>query len=309
MANRFTNETANTLLTTKSQWNRGLPYSQVDQKTTDDIAPQHRANWYVPCKHAIDFVLGLILILAALPVVLLAAVIVRLTSTGPGIYTQTRVGKAGRCYTMYKIRTMRHDCESKTGPRWAVAGDARVAPIGQFLRATHIDELPQLWNVLRREMSLVGPRPERPEFVAHLERALGRYRERLSVRPGITGLAQVYLPPDTDMESVRKKLAYDLYYIARLSPWLDVKLLLLTLSSNVGLPFDLARRLLRMPCGETIESAFHTLLHGSAAVGPQEAPRFVRECHQVVDSASVDPCLAPDATRKHDDSAPLAAIS
>ena len=105
-----------------------------------------------------------------------------------------RLGKNGRPFRLHKIRTMRHDCEKATGPRWAVPGDPRITPLGRFLRQTHLDELPQLWNVLRGEMSLVGPRPERPEFVPDLEQAIPHYRDRLLVRPGVTGLAQVQLP-------------------------------------------------------------------------------------------------------------------
>ena len=113
---------------------------------------------------------------------------------------------------------MYHDCERLTGARWSTPGDNRVTWIGKILRATHIDELPQLFNILRGEMSLVGPRPERPEIVVGLELAIPCYRDRLQVRPGVTGLAQVQLPPDTDLESVRRKVAYDLYYIERLQP-------------------------------------------------------------------------------------------
>ena len=140
----------------------------------------------------------------------------KLTSPGPAFYTQTRVGQGGRPFTIYKLRTMIHNCESLTGPRWCMPGDPRVTPAGWLLRVTHLDELPQLLNVLRGEMSLVGPRPERPEFLPQLERALPAYRQRLVVRPGVTGLAQVKLPADTDLDSVRRKLAHDLYYIERL---------------------------------------------------------------------------------------------
>ena len=106
---------------------------------------------------------------------------------------------AGKVFTIYKIRTMYQDSERHCGPRWCVPGDPRVTPVGRFLRRCHVDELPQLINVLKGEMSLVGPRPERPEFLAQLERALPNYRQRLTVRPGLTGLAQVQQPPDTDL--------------------------------------------------------------------------------------------------------------
>src|SRR5262249_18717343 len=125
--------------------------------------------------------------------------------------------------------------------------DPRVTPVGRALRFSHLDELPQLVNVLRGEMSLVGPRPERPEFLPELERNLPDYRRRLAVRPGITGLAQVLLPPDTDMDSVRRRLAYDLYYVERRSLGLDLALLLGTCLVVVGVPRAVTRSLLRLP--------------------------------------------------------------
>ena len=130
----------------------------------------------------------------------------------------------GRPFTLFKIRTMAHDCEKASGARWSTPGDPRITRVGAFLRKTHLDELPQLWNVLRGDMSLVGPRPERPEFTPLLEQVVPHYRDRLAVRPGVTGLAQVQLPADTDLDSVRRKLAYDLYYIRHLNGWLDLRL-------------------------------------------------------------------------------------
>src|SRR5205823_316253 len=112
--------------------------------------------------------------------------------------------------------------------RWSIPGDPRVTLIGQVLRRTHLDELPQLLNVLRGDMSLIGPRPERPEFLPELEAAFPRYRDRLAVRPGVTGLAQVQLPADSDLDSVREKLRHDLYYIQHLGPWLDLRILICT---------------------------------------------------------------------------------
>src|SRR5205085_11588970 len=124
---------------------------------------------------------------------------------------------------------------------------------GRCLRRTHLDELPQLWNVLRGDMSLVGPRPERPEFVPDLERALPHYRDRLLVKPGVTGLAQVQLPADTDLESVRRKLAYDLYYIRTFGLWLDLRLILSTALRLLGFPYSWLTVLFGIPSRETIE--------------------------------------------------------
>jgi lipopolysaccharide/colanic/teichoic acid biosynthesis glycosyltransferase len=199
-------------------------------------------------------------------VIVLSALLVKLTSKGPAFYTQTRVGRNGRLFTIYKIRTMIHNCESLTGPRWAMPDDPRVTPLGQFLRQTHLDELPQLINVLRGEMSLIGPRPERPEFVTKLERALPAYRERLGVRPGVTGLAQVHLPGDTSLSSVRLKLAYDLYYIQQLSPWLEWRILWCTGLRVLGVPFRLLRRFSGIPGDEAVERAMEPVL-GMASNG------------------------------------------
>src|SRR5262249_20718427 len=143
---------------------------------------------------------------------------------GPAIYSQVRLGRGGRPFLIYKLRTMYHKCEAETGPQWCAKGDPRVTPVGRFLRTTHIDELPQLWNVLRGDMSLVGPRPERPEIIDELERHLAGYRNRLSVKPGVTGLAQIQLPSDTTVESVREKLILDLCYVQRFGAWLDFRI-------------------------------------------------------------------------------------
>jgi lipopolysaccharide/colanic/teichoic acid biosynthesis glycosyltransferase len=215
--------------------------------------PHH--GWYLPCKHALDFAAALLLAVPALPLVVFAALAVKLTSRGPAFYTQTRVGKGGRPFTILKLRTMVHKCESLTGPRWSMPGDPRVTPVGWFLRVSHLDELPQLLNVLRGDMSLIGPRPERPEFVPELERALPAYRQRLALRPGVTGLAQVQLPPDSDLNSVRRKLAHDLYYIQHVSPWLDLRLLVCTGFYALGIPFRVLSKVLRIPTSEKVERA------------------------------------------------------
>jgi lipopolysaccharide/colanic/teichoic acid biosynthesis glycosyltransferase len=202
---------------------------------------------YPAVKAALDFLLALFLLVLALPVLAVTALLVKLTSRGPAFYSQVRLGRGGRPYRIYKLRTMVHDCEKHSGVCWASAGDPRITPLGRLLRRTHLDELPQLWNVLKGDMSLVGPRPERPEFVPELERAIPQYQARLLVRPGITGLAQVQLPPDTDLDSVRRKLRLDLHYLQKMSFWLDLRLMLCTAFNVLGMPFRLSRRLLRIP--------------------------------------------------------------
>jgi lipopolysaccharide/colanic/teichoic acid biosynthesis glycosyltransferase len=162
------------------------------------------------------------------------------------------VGLDGREFEIFKIRSMKHDCERISGAIWSQKGDTRVTPVGRVLRRLHIDELPQLINVLRREMSLIGPRPERPVYVAKLEQKVPLYRERLQVRPGVTGLAQVQLPPDSDEADVWRKQAYDLYYIANMSPWMDVRILLATGLKLFCVPYSLLAKVFSMPKEEEI---------------------------------------------------------
>jgi lipopolysaccharide/colanic/teichoic acid biosynthesis glycosyltransferase len=207
-------------------------------------------DWYSKSKLVADFVTAALLLALTWPVIALLLVLVKLTSRGPALYTQCRLGLFGRPYWIYKIRTMTYDCERLTGPCWATARDPRVTPLGRFLRRSHLDELPQLWNVLRMEMSLVGPRPERPEFVADLEVKIPQYRKRLRVRPGITGLAQVQLPADEDLHGVRRKVSCDLTYIRRMGPWLDLRILLATVLKVAGVPFHSTREILALPTAE-----------------------------------------------------------
>ncbi len=166
--------------------------------------------------------------LASMPAVLFCVLLVRLTSRGPAVYTQTRVGLGGRVFTLYKIRTMYFDCERQSGPKWCTPGDPRITPVGRVLRKLHLDELPQLWNVLRGDMRLIGPRPERPEIVAKLRDTVTGYDRRHLVKPGITGFAQIHLPPDTCLQSVRNKLAFDLFHIRKQSAQLDLFILFAT---------------------------------------------------------------------------------
>jgi len=231
----------------------------------EDGAPP--AGWYERYKPTMDLALAAVLFVALMPVILLAIALVRITSRGPAIYSQRRVGWHGREFVIYKIRTMRHDCERLTGPRWSRPNDPRITLVGHFLRRSHIDELPQLWNVLRGEMSLVGPRPERPEFVAQLMRVIPEYGDRLRVRPGVTGLAQVQLPADTDVSSVRLKLASDLCYVRQAGLWLDVRILAGTVLKVAHVPFGLTRRLLALPSSDLAECPTATLELESVRVG------------------------------------------
>ena len=233
--------------------NRGTPQPQV--------APPGSAtpSWYASAKLAFEFFLAFVLLIFTAPLILLAMILVRLSSSGPAIYSQTRLGRNGKPFTIYKLRTMRHDCESLTGAQWSRPGDCRVTWVGRWLRKTHIDELPQLWNVLRGEMGLIGPRPERPEFLPQLEQAIPLYRQRLQVRPGITGFAQIQLPPDTDLDSVRIKLAYDLHYLRNFGLLFDLWIYLGTFFKLIGLRYEAIRPLCRFLKREEVEGEYEKL--------------------------------------------------
>lgn len=211
------------------------------------------SSWYATVKPILDRCFALILGVLVFPCALVAMLAVKLTSPGPAIYSQKRLGRNGRVFTIYKIRTMRNNCEKETGAKWADPNDSRVTPVGKFLRATHIDEFPQLWNVLKGEMGLVGPRPERPEIAAELEREVPEFRQRLAGAPGITGLAQVQLPADLeingvrDLGRVRRKLACDVCYNQNASLWLDVRILLATAAKVLGISRELTSQYLRLP--------------------------------------------------------------
>jgi lipopolysaccharide/colanic/teichoic acid biosynthesis glycosyltransferase len=227
-------------------------------------------GWYLSVKTAAELLFALLLLAVTAPLILLGMALVKLTSRGPGLYLQTRVGRGGRPFTIYKLRTMSRDSESLTGACWSTPGDTRITRVGRWLRRTHIDELPQLWNILRGDMSLIGPRPERPEFVPQLELAVPLYALRLNVRPGVTGLAQVQLPPDTDLESVRLKLAYDLYYLQHASWWLDFRIHLATGFHMLGVPFSLIRKIFAFAEQQTIEEEYESLAASTVRVGQNE---------------------------------------
>ena len=179
-------------------------------------------------KRALDIVVSVALLLFTLPTLLLAAIAIRLDSPGPFLYRQDRVGKNGMLFSIYKFRTMRADSESSGIPQWAAARDPRITRVGWFLRMARIDELPQIFNVLRGDMSFVGPRPERPFFVEALSASLPYYPERHRVRPGITGWAQINYVYGASIADANIKLSYDLYYIKNYSFFFDLLIILST---------------------------------------------------------------------------------
>ena len=170
--------------------------------------------------------LGLLVCLPLLPLIALA---IKLSSPGPILYRQKRVGRNGEVFPCYKFRTMRHDAEADVGPTWALDDDPRITPVGRFLRRARLDEIPQLWNVLRGDMNFVGPRPERPEFVARLSREIPYYHLRHTIRPGVTGWAQICYKYGNSVEDAKQKLQYDLYYIKNMSLGLDLLIFMHTI--------------------------------------------------------------------------------
>jgi exopolysaccharide biosynthesis polyprenyl glycosylphosphotransferase len=203
----------------------GLPTETIQDIPLLRLNGRKPSAAYLASKRVLDVVVSLGILAITAPAVALAALAVKLTSPGPAFFRQRRVGLGGREFTIYKLRTMILDAESHTGPVLATEDDERVTPVGRFLRRTRLDEIPQLFNVLRGEMAVVGPRPERPEFVKIYLREVAGYRKRLEVKPGVTGLAQVY---GGYLTSVYDKLKYDWMYVYKRSLLLDLKILWLT---------------------------------------------------------------------------------
>jgi len=193
------------------------------------------ARFYDPLKRAIEFVLALLIGVVLSPVELLIALFIKLTSRGPVLIRQERAGKLGDAFTLYKFRSMvalsPSGMAETNGAQWAAKNDKRVTPFGRFLRATHLDELPQLLNIIRGETSFVGPRPERPEIVADLRKQIPYYEVRLLITPGVTGWAQINHRADLGLDDVREKLQYDIYYLKNRSLVLDIAIILRTIKS------------------------------------------------------------------------------
>jgi sugar transferase (PEP-CTERM system associated) len=218
--------------------------ASVYEKYTGKIAVDNlRPSWLIfsdgfrksrrqdAVKRALDLVLAAVGLVIALPLVALGALAIRLSSSGPLFYHQERVGQHGRVFTIHKLRSMQPDAEKHTGAVWAAAGDRRVTGVGRWLRRTRLDELPQLWNVLCGHMSFVGPRPERPEFVSSLTHDIPYYGQRHTVRPGLTGWAQVCYTYGASVEDALQKLQYDLYYIKNRSLAFDLFILAKTVKT------------------------------------------------------------------------------
>ncbi len=173
-------------------------------------------------KRAVDFLAASLLLIIFAPVSLITAIAIKLDSPGPILFSQERVGENGKLFKIFKFRSMRADAEKRTGPVWATEDDPRITRVGRIIRKLRIDEIPQLWNVFKGDMSFVGPRPERPYFVKQLKEKIPYYNERFTVKPGITGWAQVKYPYGASEKDALEKLKYDLYYIKNMSILMDL---------------------------------------------------------------------------------------
>ena len=204
-----------------------VPVEEINSVWFLDALRRDRGGPGLFAKRALDVGVASLLVVLSAPLALLVALAVRLTSPGPAVYRQTRVGLGGEPFTVLKFRSMRADAELD-GAQWAEEDDPRTTAVGKYLRRFRIDELPQLWNVLRGDMTMVGPRPERPEFVGELTQAVPFYEPRHLTRPGLTGWAQVSAGYAASLDDARLKLSYDLYYLKHRGTALDLAILLRT---------------------------------------------------------------------------------
>ncbi|MCK9209501.1 MAG: sugar transferase [Ignavibacteriaceae bacterium] len=193
-----------------------------------DINPQLMPVWEAKVKRFLDLIFAFTILFFTSPIILLTSLAIKFDSKGPVLFKQERCGINGKIFNIYKFRSMRQDAEKHTGPVWSTKDDPRITRVGKFVRKVRIDELPQIINILKGEMSLVGPRPERPFFVEKLSLEIPYYKRRLKVRPGITGWAQVKHKYDESVEDVKEKLKYDLFYIENMSLRMDFKIMFRT---------------------------------------------------------------------------------
>lgn len=193
-----------------------------------DIMPELMPEWEKKIKRIMDVVIALIILVITMPVTIITAILIKLDTPGPVLFKQDRAGLNGKEFYMYKFRSMRADAEKYSGPVWSQKNDPRITTVGRFIRKVRIDEIPQMINILKGEMSLVGPRPERPYFVEKLSEEIPLYKKRLKVRPGVTGWAQVKHKYDETIEDVKMKLRYDLFYIENMSLRMDLKIIFRT---------------------------------------------------------------------------------
>ena len=195
-----------------------------------EVFPDLMAPWEWTVKRIMDIVVSLVILMLSIPLMLIITVAIKLDSKGPVIYVQKRVGRKGKEFTLFKFRSMIENAEAHTGAVWAEKDDPRITGVGRIIRATRLDELPQFVNVLKGDMSLIGPRPERKVFVDQFIRGIPLYSRRLNVKPGITGWAQVKHKYDESLDDVKTKLSYDIYYLENMSLKFDLRILLQTIA-------------------------------------------------------------------------------
>ena len=193
-----------------------------------ELFPEHMPVWEAELKRALDILVSAVGLMIMGPLMLALAALIRWDSKGPSLYSQERIGQYGRRFHLYKFRTMRTDAEA-LGPQWAGKNDSRITRLGRFLRRSRLDELPQFWNILIGEMSLVGPRPEREHFINQLRHEVPLYLRRLKMKPGLTGWAQVKHHYDANLEDVKIKVLFDLWYFENMSLSLDLSIMLRTI--------------------------------------------------------------------------------
>lgn len=228
----------NELLTCKMQGMTIEDHSTFLEKLTgklmvENLNPSHlifsegfkKSKIMLSMRRSTEIFLSLAGLIILLPIILLVAIVIKIDSPGPALFKQERVGENGRIFNIYKFRSMRNDAEGHTGPIWARENDPRITRVGRHIRKFRIDEIPQLWNVLNGDMSFVGPRPERLYFVEDLTKMIPYYNQRHSVKPGITGWAQIKYPYGASEEDALEKFKYELYYIKYMSPFFDLFIL------------------------------------------------------------------------------------
>ena len=218
------------------------------------VSKSYSESVYLRAKYALERALAGVLLVALSPLIVALIALVRLTSKGPGLYRQERVGLNRKPFYVIKLRTMYDDAEADGQAKWSQKGDPRITPLGRFLRKTHLDELPQLWNVFTGDMSMTGPRPERPCICARLSKHIPNYYSRILVKPGITGISQINLEPDRTIDDVRRKQCLDLHYIETLNCWLDVRIVFATLLRVFGIRGDLVTKWMGLCRKSVLES-------------------------------------------------------
>ncbi|MFA5126619.1 MAG: sugar transferase [Patescibacteria group bacterium] len=213
-----------------------IPLVSLERNWFLENITQQNNRWFPMAKRLIDIFFSCVFGIISLPFLLLLILFIKLESAGPAIYKQQRVGLNNKIFTVYKLRSMRKDAENN-GAVWASKNDERITRMGKFMRRTRLDEIPQFWNILMGNMSFVGPRPERPEFVEQLKTAMPFYNERHLVKPGLTGWAQINYPYGASVEDAREKLQYDLFYIKNQSIVLDISIILKTINTMFNISF------------------------------------------------------------------------